>query len=41
MAVDKVIAAMSGVGKANAKAAWFIAKCAAKVAAKIATGGKA
>jgi len=41
MAVDKVVKAMAAVGKANAKAAWFIAKCAAKVAAKAATGGKA
>ena len=41
MAGDKVIKAMAEVGKANAKAAWFIAKCAAKVAKKVASGGKA
>jgi len=40
MAVDKVIKALAAVGKANAKAAWFVAKCAAKVAKKAATGGK-
>jgi len=48
MAGDKVLTAMAKVGKANAKAAWFVAKCAAKVAkktakttAKVASGGKA
>ena len=40
MAKDEVIEAMAKVGEANAKAAWFIAKCAAKLAKKVATGGK-
>ena len=41
MAVDTVIKAMAAVGKANAKAAWFVTKCAAKAAKKAATAGKA
>jgi len=47
MAADKIIQSMAEVGKANAKAAWFIAKCAAKLAkktakvtVKVASGGK-
>jgi len=38
-ATDEVLKAMANVGKANAKAAWEVAKAVAKITKK-ATGGK-